>query len=354
MGPFWRVLAIALAALPLAVAARTPGSWPPPSLHDTGLYEDWEAKRVGADTVTFSPQYPLWTDGAVKTRWMRLPADTWIDASNPDVWQFPVGTRFWKEFKFARRAETRFIEHTPDGWRYATYAWSDDEREAQLVPERGMMSSAVIRGTMRHALPSTADCRACHEGNPSRILGFSALQLSADRDPNAPHAEPVPPGGVTMATLIKRQVVRGVPAHLANGAPRIAAKSATARAALGYLHGNCGSCHTGSGELASLALSLNYPLAHPTTGHPPALMTTLGQSSKFIPSTWTGPAERIRGGDPAASLLLVRLASRNPVTQMPPLGTRVVDEDAVALIRKWIAEERPVHYINHKQSEDRR
>ena len=31
-------------------------------------------------------------------------------------------------------------------------------------------------------------------GAPVRLLGVSALQLSPDRDPNAPHAEPPPPG----------------------------------------------------------------------------------------------------------------------------------------------------------------
>jgi hypothetical protein len=33
------------------------------------------------------------------------------------------------------------------------------------------------------------------------------------------------------------------------------------------------------------------------------------------------------------------MASRNPLVQMPPLGTRIVDEDAVRLIRRWIAED---------------
>jgi len=33
------------------------------------------------------------------------------------------------------------------------------------------------------------DCRACHEGRTTPVLGFSALQLSPDRDPNAPHAQ---------------------------------------------------------------------------------------------------------------------------------------------------------------------
>lgn len=335
------LLVLAIASLPLATAmSHGPGpTWPAPTLRDTGLYEDWGAKTVGAEKIRFSPQYPLWTDGAIKTRWMELPPGSYIDASNPDVWQFPVGTKFWKEFKFSRRAETRLIELTADGWKYATYAWTDDESDAPLAPERGIARSVVIRDNVRHGIPSRSDCRSCHEGSPARILGFSTLQLSDDRDPNAPHAEPLPEGGLTLSGLVARGIVRGLPAHLAPGAPRIAAKTPTARAALGYLHGNCSYCHTLSGELASLKFSLQYPLS-PPVDHPPALATTIGQISKYVPPAWDAPGERVRAGEPARSVLVVRMASRNPALQMPPLGTRVVDEDAVDLIRRWILEEK--------------
>jgi hypothetical protein len=33
------------------------------------------------------------------------------------------------------------------------------------------------------------------------------------------------------------------------------------------------------------------------------------------------------------------MASRRAAAQMPPLGSRLVDEEAVALIRRWIAED---------------
>ncbi|MDQ3069566.1 MAG: hypothetical protein M3R55_07540 [Acidobacteriota bacterium] len=335
-----RLLLAALGlSLPLALAGQSSDTWPPASLRETGLYTDWTTKSVGAEKLRFSPQYPLWTDGAIKTRWMELPPGTFIDASNPDAWQFPVGSRFWKEFRFARRAETRFIEHTREGWKYATYAWNDEETEAVLAPERGIARSVVIRDAIRHGVPSRSDCKSCHEGSPSRILGFSTLQLSADRDPNAPHAEPLPDGAVVLRTLIARGLVRGLPAHLSDGAPRIAATSPTARAALGYLHGNCGSCHTSSGELASLNFSLHYPMASLPVDHPPAVSTSLGRTSKFSPSVWETPGERLRAGDPDRSVIAFRIASRNPVAQMPPLGSRLVDHDAVALIRKWIAED---------------
>jgi mono/diheme cytochrome c family protein len=331
-------LSVVMLAGSLALSAQPADTWPPATLRDTGLYADWASKTVGPEKLRFSPQYPLWTDGAKKTRWMELPRGRFIDASNPDAWRFPIGTRFWKEFAFDTRAETRFIERTATGWKYATYAWNEDGSEAILAPEKGIARSVMIREGVRHGIPSRADCKSCHEGSPGRILGFSTLQLSADRDPNAPHAEVLPADAVTLRTLVERRLVRGLPSHLMSGMPRIAASTPIARAALGYLHGNCSYCHTLSGELASLKFSLQYPFAAPFTV-PPAVSTTIGKTSKFVPAAWEAAGVRVHAGDPDRSVLAFRMETRNPVAQMPPVGSRLVDEEAVALIRKWIAED---------------
>ncbi|HXY38575.1 MAG TPA: hypothetical protein VEQ10_02850 [Vicinamibacteria bacterium] len=112
----------------IAATASMAQEWEPPAtLQATGLYADPAAKRVREDVLPYTPQYPLWTDGAEKRRFVYLPPGTWIDASDPDAWRFPVGTRFWKEFGFHRRpVETRYLENTAGGWRFAAYVWSDD------------------------------------------------------------------------------------------------------------------------------------------------------------------------------------------------------------------------------------
>ncbi len=116
---------------------------PPADLRDTGLYASWTEKRIRPDNLAFSPQYPLWTDGATKRRWVHIPRGKWVDASRPDDWVFPPGTRFWKEFGFGRPVETRYLERRRDGtWLYATYVWSEDGREARLAPEFGIAVSA--------------------------------------------------------------------------------------------------------------------------------------------------------------------------------------------------------------------
>jgi hypothetical protein len=53
----------------------------------------------------------------------------------------------------------------------------------------------------------------------------------------------------------------------------------------------------------------------------------------------SGIVERISAGQPDTSVVVRRMASRNPLVQMPPLGTRIVDDEGLALIRRWIVED---------------
>jgi hypothetical protein len=308
---------------------------PPARLADTGLYSDFAARTVDSRNVPYSPQYPLWTDGALKARWIRLPPGTAIDARDPEVWRFPVGTKLWKEFSWSRRVETRYLERTREGWIYATYAWTDDERDAVLVPERGATSTYEVAPGKRHALPSVADCKSCHQGGRSEILGFGALQLSPDRDPLAPGKEPLEPGMATLPVLVERGLVRGLPRELLRQPPRIAASTPRGRAAMGYLHANCSICHDSVGPLASVGVSLRHPLDARGERDEPAL-AAIGQTTRFQIPGARGANAWIVPGAPASSAVVARVESTSPVARMPPLGTQVVDAQAAALLREWI------------------
>ena len=67
------VSVLAVAAAIAAIPARTLSIGPLPlRLQDTGLYSDWQSKTVASRNLAYSPQYPLWSDGAGKTRWMKI------------------------------------------------------------------------------------------------------------------------------------------------------------------------------------------------------------------------------------------------------------------------------------------
>lgn len=199
-----------------ALAASAPQPWPPQKLADTGLYRDGATLALADEVRAFSPQYPLWSDGATKRRWVALPKGGAIDATDPEAWRFPIGTRFWKQFSFGgRRVETRYIEKTADEkWLYASYVWSENQREATLAPAtQGLRNHVEIALGVRHDIPSVIDCRACHEGaGRDAVLGYGALQLSSARDPLAPHAEPSPAGGLDLDALLKEGRLKHAPA----------------------------------------------------------------------------------------------------------------------------------------------
>jgi len=333
---------IALAALASSAglhSARASEIAPlPQHLHETGLFAQ-TGTAVDSRNLSFAPQYPLWSDGAHKRRWIYLPPGTAIDASRPDAWEFPAGTRLWKEFSLGRAIETRFIERLADGtWRFAAYVWNEAGTDATLAPDEGMSLAVPEAPQGRYTIPAQDDCRACHEGAAVPVLGFSALQLSSDRDPLAPHAEPRTELG--LGDLVERELIRNLPASLISNPPRIAATSAQERAALGYLHGNCAHCHNDSGAPAPVDLLLAQRVTEPGSTER-VLHSLIDGRVRFRGHGLGNDAPLIAPGNPQASVVVARMRSRNPSTQMPPIGTQAPDVEALALIERWIAEKSP-------------
>jgi hypothetical protein len=345
------VVAAVLALWTAAVARELSGAaasleptgveWPA-RLSDTGLYArattSAATREIDPRNRAFSPQYPLWTDGATKRRWIYLPPGGSIDGTDETAWTFPVGTRFWKEFSFfGRPVETRMSWLVAPGrWAFASYAWRSDGRDADLAPSGGVPAVVEIAPGKAHSIPSREDCLACHGSKTPAPLGFTLLQLSKDRDPGAVHGERFEAGMATLDTLVAEGVLRLSSRDRLERPPRIATASTETRAVLGYLYGNCGSCHNGNGEIAVPGPVVRQ--ADLLTDGDRVARQFLGQ-----PTVWQVPGATPAGSvlvDPQApelSALLVRMKSRRPASQMPPLGTVVRDDEAIAAVRSWIA-----------------
>jgi hypothetical protein len=298
----------------------------PARLSDTGLFQAKTAAR-GAGISEFSPQYPLWSDGAAKRRWIYLPPGEFVDASNPDAWEFPRGTRLWKEFAHGGAIETRYIERGDDGvWRFGSYVWNAAGTEAELAPSMGIRElPAPSAPSGKYAIPAENDCRACHEAAPVPVLGFSALQLSAD-----------------LRALAASGRVRNLPQPLLAKPPRIGAADPRERAALGYLHGNCGHCHNADGPLAPLDLNLAL---RASTGFDagPVRSSVLQVPSQLRAGHAPAGAPRIAPAQFSSSVVALRMRSRDPRLQMPPLGTSVADAHGLALLADWVASLSPTN-----------
>jgi cytochrome c553 len=330
-----------LAAIVRATAGFDSGAAAPVApalLSETGLYAGEEGTtRIDPLNRPFTPQYPLWTDGATKKRWIRLPAGSAIEATNLSRWEFPIGTKFWKEFSFdGRKVETRMLWRvSADSWVFATYAWNEAQTDAALAPEAGIPGAAEVAPGKRHTIPGVADCRSCHDSARTEILGFDALNLSDDRDPNAPHGEPLTREMITLKTLMSEGLIYPKRPELVDTPPRIAASSPEARAALGYLSTNCGSCHNRESSIASLGLILKHNVTD-TSECTPALTTTAGKRGHWVVPEKPEESRLINPGHPESSAIVRRMKSRRPSSQMPPLGTVVADKQGVDLMTSWI------------------
>jgi hypothetical protein len=142
---------------------------------------------------------------------------------------------------------------------------------------------------------------------------------------------------------VARGSLQGLPAALLSAPPRIAARSDSERAALGYLHGNCGHCHNDNGSPAPVGLVLSQSVADAADGLQRVLASAVAVPSRYQPpGAQPGSTQRVMPGHPEHSVLALRMRSRQPQAQMPPLGTRVTDAEGLALVERWIANDLPV------------
>jgi cytochrome c553 len=219
---------------------------------------------------------------------------------------------------------------------FASYQWNADGTDATLVPMDGVPAATEIAPGKQHAIPSVNDCTACHGVQRPGPLGFNALQLSPDRDPNAIHGEPLTSAMLTLRTLIEnRQLANTGETALAHP-PRINTADPQTRAALGYLAANCGGCHNGRGEIAAMGPSLKYDEL--LTDADRVARSLVGHATKWqVPGMPEGQSLLINPDAVEKSAVLVRMRSRSPLSQMPPLGTVVRDADAVEALTAWAA-----------------
>jgi mono/diheme cytochrome c family protein len=280
----------------------------PTSLSQTGLYDDIVAKTVAAAAIEFQPRFPLWTDGAKKRRWLLLPDGATVDTRDLDAFDFPVGTKTFKEFALdGLRLETRMNLRTEDGWTGVSYVWDEAEGEAlrQLDPVPD------VAGT-DHDIPGAQQCLTCHGGRGNFTLGFSATQLD----------------GNARTALWERGVLSDPIEATIELEPAV-------EAGLGVLHGNCSHCHNETRALQPQATVCYAP------GEGDAFDLSLPADLKSLDDAPVMATARWALGRPGDSEIVDRMSRRNQRENnpsMPPLGTEIVDDDGIRTVEALIAE----------------
>lgn len=324
--------------LRLTYSTNVIGSPLPATLAETGAFADLRTLQPGAGVVPYDLNVPFWSDNAVKTRWFSVPDLTrTISFSREGNWTFPAGTVWVKHFELemtkgmpqsARRIETRLLVRTTNSVYGVTYRWGDSLTNAVLVPEEGLDETFTIQDgpavrTQVWHYPSRSECMTCHTPVAGHALGFNTAQLNRDfHYPDGAHNQlrALSDAGYFRTNLSELSVLPAL-AHPTNSAVSLSFRVHS------YLAANCVQCHQpGGAALARFDVRLTTPLSSGGLIDG-ALVNTFDDSENRV----------VKPGSLEHSILFKRVASLG-ADHMPPLGTAVLNDLAIELLRSWITE----------------
>jgi uncharacterized repeat protein (TIGR03806 family) len=329
---------------PLYQLERTAPSAPVPEhLSEVGAFSNLDTLTPAGGLIPYDVQSPLFSDGAVKQRWLELPEAGSVGFAPDGPFTFPVGTVFVKHFELAldarqpddrRRLETRLLVAAQGGWYGITYKWNADGSDAEplfqsLLEPLTRVAADGTSSVQSYYYPSPSDCLVCHNADAGHVLGVRTAQLNGP----ALDAEGFPDPGLNQLVDWSERGLLDTPLDAADVAalPSLAPLSDASRTledrVRSYLDANCSMCH---GENPNLRTRWDARYSTP-----------LG-SQGLIDGPLTGEAVLPAGtlvvtpGDPARSALWLRDGSNDPALRMPPLGRQSVDSDYLDVLEAWI------------------
>ncbi len=332
----------------------------PRRLSQAGLFASVRDHKPARGLIPYSVNSELWSDGAVKERWIALPGESQIAFNTveypqpapgaPRGWRFPDGTVIVKTFSLEleagnpssrHRVETRLLHQESLGgteevgdqyWKGYSYVWNEDQTDAVLVESEGLDRTYTIadpeapngqREQVWH-FPSRAECTLCHTVPAKYVLGLQTLQMNKEHDYGwvvANQLEVLHRLGVFSKPL---PAPPGEFPRIYNHLDRSRPLNDRARA---YLHSNCAHCHQkwGGGN-ADFQLLATLPLEETQTLHVPPAHGDFGIARGRL----------LAPGDPERSLILYRMTKLG-LGRMPHIASNLVDQQAVKLIQEWIS-----------------
>jgi len=316
----------------------------PRKLSEAGLFASTKDHVPAPGVVAYEVNAPLWSDGALKQRFIAIPGDGTMEMTPAHGWNFPEGSVLVKTFSLEMRendptsvcrVETRLLTKQLGQWAGYSYIWNDQQTDATLVEAGGLDRDYSIRGaagtrTQTWHFPSRTECMTCHTRASNFVLGLSTIQLNRTHDYNGIKDNQLrvfshigllrgPAGQETDPEKLPHLVDPSDPSQTLDTRAR------------SYLHANCAICHVKEGGGNAL-IDLDYTTAPQNM----RLFDQLPQHERF----GIAEAKLIASGRPDESVLYHRVSIRGP-GQMPPLATRRIDQQALELLKDWIGQMKP-------------
>ncbi len=287
----------------------------------------------------------LFSDYALKARFIFVPDLQKIGFQPTSVFDFPVGTIITKTFWYQHQkdkskkkiVETRLLIHRPIGWVALPYIWNENQTEATLqrggteldISSEWLTENTIKEKTFHYNVPNSNQCWNCHSlANKIHPIGPKAKWLNSEgtlqwHGKNQIQAM-IDEKYFNESTLEKDFSKIVIAGDYNNETLPI---SQRARA---YLDINCAHCHSPNGTGGMSGLWLEYEReessSHLGICKSPIAAGTAAAEVKFD----------IVPGHPEKSLLIKRLSDLRPANKMPEVGRNLVHTKGVALVSRWI------------------
>jgi putative heme-binding domain-containing protein len=316
----------------------------PTTLSETGLFSSVEDHKPADGVIRFTVNSRQWLDGATSDHLAAFPGmsfATLYETGKPIPglvsWHY-FRMHFPKDAVLTRtlslegtRIETQLLHYDGLDWRAYTFAWRDDQLDADLVPADGIEKEVRIGKESRvWQFQSRTQCMSCHSNQSEYALAFVPEQLNGPgRDGRNQLIALTEAGFIRRADDDGRYlppfdaVTAAKERKIADPTDDSAPLEARARA---YLHANCGSCHSDhGGGTVPLRLQFSTP-----TSRMQAVGVRPTRGDFGLPDACI-----IKPGDANASTLYFRMAKFGR-DRMPHIGSELPDEEGLRLIEEWI------------------
>lgn len=317
---------------------------PPALLSQTGAFSDLSSLTPAQGFIPYTVNSPLWSDNAVKKRWVAVPNDgvhnspgEQVIFTEDSIWLFPPGTVLMKHFELpinendpeiTARVETRFIIIKADGSQYGlTYKWNSAGTDAVLLTtsDTATYSITQVDMTTRQQVwdfPSRADCQTCHNANAGSVLGIHTWQLNGDFTYESTTQNQLEAwlGLDIFANPFAPAEISGFlkSAHIADTTVDLETRVRS------YLDANCAHCHLPNGVNGAFDARFATPLVNQNIVH------GLGVSVNTSPGSLI-----VRPRDHLQSELWIRDNILGDGA-MPPLAKNLVDTTYISVLTDWI------------------
>lgn len=344
-------LALCLASAPVSGQGAAPdgpnltailAERPAQTLSAYRLFRDARADTPTAGVTPYDLATPLFSDYALKSRYVFMPPGAVATYADDDAFAFPVGTVLAKTFAYpadfrrpasdVRKIETRLLIRHAAGWTAQTYVWDPDGGEARLQIAGARMPVHFVDATgaardIQYAVPNKNQCKGCHAlGDALTPLGPRARNLNRS---------------FIYAAGAENQIAHWSRAGLLTGAPDPAhaprvplfadpADGTLDARARAYLDVNCAHCHNPEGPASNSGLDLRLTQTDPVRWGLRKRPVAAGRATADL-------LYAIDPGHPDRSILVHRMESVDPGVMMPELGRTTVHSEGAALVRRWIA-----------------